>query len=39
MRVVNSGFTGRRAQPGVGLVPPGQYVVEDCFVTFTTRPK
>ena len=29
MRIVNRGFTGRRAQPGAGLVPPGQYVVDD----------
>jgi DMSO/TMAO reductase YedYZ molybdopterin-dependent catalytic subunit len=29
MRIVNRGFSGRRAQPGAGLVPPGQYPVDD----------
>jgi DMSO/TMAO reductase YedYZ molybdopterin-dependent catalytic subunit len=29
MAIVNRGFQGRRRQPGAGLVPPGQYVVED----------
>jgi DMSO/TMAO reductase YedYZ molybdopterin-dependent catalytic subunit len=29
MRIVSRGFEGRRRQPGDGLVPPGQYVVED----------
>jgi DMSO/TMAO reductase YedYZ molybdopterin-dependent catalytic subunit len=29
MAVVNRGFHGRRRQPGAGLIPPGQYVVED----------
>jgi DMSO/TMAO reductase YedYZ molybdopterin-dependent catalytic subunit len=29
MRIVNRGFQGRRRQPGAGLLPPGQYVVED----------
>jgi DMSO/TMAO reductase YedYZ molybdopterin-dependent catalytic subunit len=37
MRVVNRGFTGRRAQPGAGLVPPGQYVVDD-FPVLTAGP-
>jgi DMSO/TMAO reductase YedYZ molybdopterin-dependent catalytic subunit len=27
--IVNRGFQGRRRQPGAGLVPPGQYLVED----------
>jgi DMSO/TMAO reductase YedYZ molybdopterin-dependent catalytic subunit len=29
MRIVSRGFEGRRRQPGDGLVPPGQYVVDD----------
>jgi hypothetical protein len=29
MAIVNRGFQGRRRQPGAGLIPPGQYVVED----------
>src|SRR5262245_55807983 len=29
MRIVSRGFAGRRRQPGAGLIPPGQYVVED----------
>jgi DMSO/TMAO reductase YedYZ molybdopterin-dependent catalytic subunit len=29
MAVVNRGFQGRRRQPGAGLIPPGQYLVED----------
>jgi len=37
VRIVNRGFTGRRAQPGAGLVPPGQYVVED-FPVLTAGP-
>jgi DMSO/TMAO reductase YedYZ molybdopterin-dependent catalytic subunit len=37
MRIVNRGFTGRRAQPGAGLVPPGQYVVDD-FPVLTAGP-
>src|SRR5262245_58863578 len=27
--IVSRGFQGRRRQPGAGLVPPGQYVVDD----------
>src|SRR5215204_7519963 len=27
--VVSRGFQGRRRQPGTGLVPPGQYLVDD----------
>src|SRR5918998_103242 len=37
MRIVNRGFTGRRAQAGAGPVPPGQYVVED-FPVLTAGP-
>jgi DMSO/TMAO reductase YedYZ molybdopterin-dependent catalytic subunit len=37
MRIVNRGFTGRRAQPGAGLVPPGQYIVDD-FPVLTAGP-
>ena len=29
MPFVNKGFHGRPRQPGTGLVPPGQYVVDD----------
>jgi DMSO/TMAO reductase YedYZ molybdopterin-dependent catalytic subunit len=29
MAIVNRGFQGHRRQPGAGLIPPGQYVVED----------
>ena len=29
MPVVSRGFRGRRRQPGAGLVPPGQYLVDD----------
>ncbi|HWC11159.1 MAG TPA: molybdopterin-dependent oxidoreductase [Acidimicrobiales bacterium] len=29
MGIVNPGFGGRRRQPGAGLVPPGQYLVDD----------
>jgi DMSO/TMAO reductase YedYZ molybdopterin-dependent catalytic subunit len=29
VRIVSRGFEGRRRQPGDGLVPPGQYVVDD----------
>ena len=29
MAIVNRGFEGRRRQPGVGLIPPGQYLVDD----------
>jgi DMSO/TMAO reductase YedYZ molybdopterin-dependent catalytic subunit len=27
--IVSRGFEGRRRQPGAGLVPPGQYLVDD----------
>jgi DMSO/TMAO reductase YedYZ molybdopterin-dependent catalytic subunit len=27
--IVNPGFQGRRRQPGGGLIPPGQYLVDD----------
>jgi DMSO/TMAO reductase YedYZ molybdopterin-dependent catalytic subunit len=27
--IVNRGFHGRRRQPGAGLIPPGQYLVDD----------
>jgi DMSO/TMAO reductase YedYZ molybdopterin-dependent catalytic subunit len=27
--IVNRGFQGRRRQPGAGLIPPGQYLVDD----------
>src|SRR4051794_5200384 len=37
MRVVSRGFQGRRRQPGAGLVPPGQYVVDD-FPVLTAGP-
>ena len=29
MALVSRGFRGRRRQPGAGLVPPGQYLVDD----------
>src|SRR5918996_1216174 len=29
MVIVNRGFWGRRRQVGAGLIPPGQYVVDD----------
>jgi hypothetical protein len=29
MAIVNRGFRGRRRQPGAGLIPPGQYLVDD----------
>ena len=29
MPVVSRGFQGHRRQPGAGLIPPGQYVVDD----------
>jgi DMSO/TMAO reductase YedYZ molybdopterin-dependent catalytic subunit len=35
--IVNRGFKGRRRQPGAGLIPPGQYVVED-FPVLTAGP-
>ena len=37
MGVVNRGFTGRRRQPGAGLIPPGQYLVDD-FPVLTAGP-
>ncbi|MGH9213864.1 MAG: molybdopterin-dependent oxidoreductase [Acidimicrobiales bacterium] len=37
MAIVNRGFQGRRRQPGAGLVPPGQYLVED-FPVLTAGP-
>jgi DMSO/TMAO reductase YedYZ molybdopterin-dependent catalytic subunit len=37
MRVVNPGFQGRRRQPGAGLIPPGQYLVDD-FPVLTAGP-
>jgi DMSO/TMAO reductase YedYZ molybdopterin-dependent catalytic subunit len=35
--IVNHGFLGRRRQPGSGLIPPGQYLVED-FPVLTAGP-
>jgi DMSO/TMAO reductase YedYZ molybdopterin-dependent catalytic subunit len=37
MSIVNRGFQGRRRQPGAGLIPPGQYVVDD-FPVLTAGP-
>jgi len=37
MAIVNRGFKGRRRQAGAGLIPPGQYVVED-FPVLTAGP-
>ena len=37
MAIVNRGFKGRRSQAGAGLVPPGQYVVDD-FPVLTAGP-
>src|ERR1700758_2642181 len=37
MAVINRGFQGRRRQPGAGLIPPGQYVVDD-FPVLTAGP-
>jgi DMSO/TMAO reductase YedYZ molybdopterin-dependent catalytic subunit len=37
MVIVNRGFQGRRRQPGAGLVPPGQYLVDD-FPVLTAGP-
>jgi DMSO/TMAO reductase YedYZ molybdopterin-dependent catalytic subunit len=37
MPIVNPGFQGRRRQPGAGLIPPGQYIVED-FPVLTAGP-
>src|SRR5262245_64904386 len=35
--LVSRGFQGRRRQPGAGLVPPGQYLVDD-FPVLTAGP-
>jgi DMSO/TMAO reductase YedYZ molybdopterin-dependent catalytic subunit len=37
MSVVNRGFKGRRIQAGAGLIPPGQYLVDD-FPVLTAGP-
>ncbi len=37
MGIVNPGFQGRRRRPGAGLIPPGQYVVDD-FPVLTAGP-
>jgi DMSO/TMAO reductase YedYZ molybdopterin-dependent catalytic subunit len=37
MGIVNRGFEGRRRQPGAGLIPPGQYLVDD-FPVLTAGP-
>jgi DMSO/TMAO reductase YedYZ molybdopterin-dependent catalytic subunit len=37
MVIVNRGFRGRRRQTGAGLVPPGQYLVDD-FPVLTAGP-
>jgi DMSO/TMAO reductase YedYZ molybdopterin-dependent catalytic subunit len=37
MAIVNRGFQGRRRQPGAGLIPPGQYVVDE-FPVLTAGP-
>jgi DMSO/TMAO reductase YedYZ molybdopterin-dependent catalytic subunit len=37
MGVVNRGFKGRRIQAGAGLIPPGQYLVDD-FPVLTAGP-
>jgi DMSO/TMAO reductase YedYZ molybdopterin-dependent catalytic subunit len=37
MSIVNRGFQGRRRQPGAGLIPPGQYLVDD-FPVLTAGP-
>ena len=37
MGIISRGFRGRRRQTGAGLVPPGQYVVED-FPVLTAGP-
>ena len=37
MAIVNPGFQGRRRRPGEGLIPPGQYVVDD-FPVLTAGP-
>src|SRR5947208_2811791 len=35
--IVNRGFKGRRSQAGAGLIPPGQYLVDD-FPVLTAGP-
>ncbi|MBV8986505.1 MAG: molybdopterin-dependent oxidoreductase [Acidimicrobiia bacterium] len=37
MAIVNRGFKGRRQQAGAGLIPPGQYLVDD-FPVLTAGP-
>ena len=37
MTIVNRGFEGRRRQTGAGLIPPGQYLVDD-FPVLTAGP-
>jgi DMSO/TMAO reductase YedYZ molybdopterin-dependent catalytic subunit len=37
MAIVNRGFQGRRRQQGAGLIPPGQYLVDD-FPVLTAGP-
>jgi len=37
MPIVSRGFGGRRRQPGAGLLPPGQYIVDD-FPVLTAGP-
>jgi DMSO/TMAO reductase YedYZ molybdopterin-dependent catalytic subunit len=37
MAIVNPGFQGRRRQPGAGLIPPGQFLVDD-FPVLTAGP-
>ena len=37
VKIVSRGFEGRRRQPGSGLIPPGQYLVED-FPVLTAGP-
>ena len=37
MAIVNRGFRGRGRQPGAGLIPPGQYLVDD-FPVLTAGP-
>src|SRR3569833_2568332 len=35
--IISRGFHGRRRQPGAGLIPPGQYLVDD-FPVLTAGP-
>jgi DMSO/TMAO reductase YedYZ molybdopterin-dependent catalytic subunit len=37
MAIINRGFRGRRRQAGAGLIPPGQYLVDD-FPVLTAGP-